>query len=59
MGKSTNNETRSLESWIWGAACSIRDAKGKRRAPAPLKLFGQEYIPEIWAIANTSMAIPQ
>ena len=27
MGKSAHNETRSLESWIWDAACSIRGAR--------------------------------
>ena len=27
MGKSANNESRSLESWIWDAACSIRGAR--------------------------------
>lgn len=30
-------------------------AKGKK--PAPLKLFGQEYIPETWAMANMNMII--
>jgi len=32
-------------------------AKGKRRTVAPLKLFGQEYIPETWAMANMNMII--
>ena len=27
MGESANNEARSLEFWIWEAACSIRGAK--------------------------------
>ncbi len=27
MGKSVHNESRSLESWIWDAACSIRGAR--------------------------------
>jgi type I restriction enzyme M protein len=32
-------------------------AKGKKRTVAPLKLFGQEYIPETWAMANMNMII--
>ena len=31
--------------------------KGGRNAPAPLKLFGQEYTPETWAMANMNMII--
>ena len=34
-----------------------KDAGKKTRAPAPLKLFGQEYIPETWAMANMNMII--
>jgi type I restriction enzyme M protein len=32
-------------------------AKGKKRTVAPLKLFGQEYTPETWAMANMNMII--
>lgn len=32
-------------------------AKGKKRTVAPLKLFCQEFTPEIWAIANMNMII--
>lgn len=32
-------------------------AKGNQRTVAPLKLFGQEYIPETWAMANMNMII--
>ncbi|ASQ90255.1 DNA methyltransferase [Prosthecochloris sp. GSB1] len=32
-------------------------AKGRMRTIAPLKLFGQEYIPETWAMANMNMII--
>lgn len=32
-------------------------AKGRTRTVAPLKLFGQEYIPETWAMANMNMII--
>ena len=32
-------------------------ARGKKRTVAPLKLFGQEYIPETWAMANMNMII--
>jgi type I restriction enzyme M protein len=31
--------------------------KGGKNAPAPLKLFGQEYVPETWAMANMNMII--
>ena len=31
--------------------------KGKKRTIAPLKLYGQEYIPETWAMANMNMII--
>ena len=31
--------------------------KGGRNAPAPLKLFGQEFTPETWAMANMNMII--
>ncbi|MDI6808885.1 MAG: N-6 DNA methylase [Candidatus Eisenbacteria bacterium] len=31
--------------------------KAKRKAYAPLKLYGQEYIPENWAMANMNMII--
>lgn len=30
---------------------------GGRNAPAPLRLFGQEYTPETWAMANMNMII--
>jgi type I restriction enzyme M protein len=33
------------------------NAKGKKRTVAPLKLFGQEYVPETWAMANMNMII--
>lgn len=33
------------------------NAKGKMRTVAPLKLFGQEYVPETWAMANMNMII--
>jgi type I restriction enzyme M protein len=32
-------------------------AQGKARTVAPLKLFGQEYTPETWAMANMNMII--
>ena len=32
-------------------------AKGKKRAADPLKLFGQEFTPETWAMANMNMII--
>jgi len=32
-------------------------AKGKKRTVAPLKLFGQEFTPETWAMANMNMII--
>jgi type I restriction enzyme M protein len=32
-------------------------AKGKRNTVAPLKLYGQEYTPETWAMANMNMII--
>ncbi len=32
-------------------------AKGKKRTIAPLRLFGQEYTPETWAMANMNMII--
>ena len=32
-------------------------AKGKKRTVAPLKLYGQEYIAETWAMANMNMII--
>jgi type I restriction enzyme M protein len=32
-------------------------AKGRTRTVAPLKLFGQEYVPETWAMANMNMII--
>ena len=31
--------------------------KGKKRTVAPLKLFGQEFTPETWAMANMNMII--
>jgi len=35
-----------------------RQSKNRgRNAPAPLKLFGQEYVPETWAMANMNMII--
>ena len=90
--KASPTSTKSLESWIWDAACSIRGAEPGmeiydptcgslgllikcelamergfsnprqsknrgRNAPAPLKLFGQEYIAETWAMANMNMII--
>ena len=45
------SKDKSLESWIWDAACSIRANY------APVKLFGQEYVPETWAMANMNMII--
>ena len=33
------------------------NAKGRMRTVAPLKLFGQEYVPETWAMANMNMII--
>lgn len=33
------------------------NAKGKKRTVAPLKLYGQEYTPETWAMANMNMII--
>jgi type I restriction enzyme M protein len=38
---------------------SPRDASktGGRNAPTPLKLYGQEYVPETWAMANMNMII--
>lgn len=33
------------------------NAKGRKRTVAPLKLFGQEYVPETWAMANMNMII--
>lgn len=32
-------------------------AKGKKRTVAPLKLYGQEYIADTWAMANMNMII--
>ena len=32
-------------------------AKGNKHTVAPLRLFGQEYIPETWAMANMNMII--
>jgi type I restriction enzyme M protein len=32
-------------------------AQGKKRTVAPLKLFGQEFTPETWAMANMNMII--
>jgi len=32
-------------------------AKGKKRTVAPLKLYGQEFTPETWAMANMNMII--
>jgi type I restriction enzyme M protein len=32
-------------------------AKGRVRTVAPLKLYGQEYVPETWAMANMNMII--
>lgn len=41
-----------------GHSCPPSSAKdGGRNARAPLKLFGQEYIPETWAMANMNMII--
>jgi type I restriction-modification system DNA methylase subunit len=34
-----------------------QSAKGKKRTVAPLKLFGQEFTPETWAMANMNMII--
>jgi type I restriction enzyme M protein len=34
-----------------------QSARGKKRTVAPLKLFGQEYVPETWAMANMNMII--
>jgi type I restriction enzyme M protein len=34
-----------------------QNAKGKKRTVAPLKLFGQEFTPETWAMANMNMII--
>ena len=47
-----NGNGKSLESWIWDAACSIRGAKD-----APATLYGQEFTPETWAMANMNMII--
>jgi len=33
------------------------EEKAKGKKPAPLKLFGQEYTPETWAMANMNMII--
>lgn len=41
-----------------GHSCPPFSAKhGGKNAPAPLKLFGQEYVPETWAMANMNMII--
>lgn len=34
-----------------------RAPSGGKNAPAPLNLFGQEYVPETWAMANMNMII--
>ncbi len=34
-----------------------KDKKDKKRTVAPLKLFGQEFTPETWAMANMNMII--
>ena len=40
-----------------GHSCPPSSHEGGKNAPAPLKLFGQEYIPETWAMANMNMII--
>ena len=35
----------------------MKAAKKTKDAPLPLKLFGQEYVPETWAMANMNMII--
>ena len=35
----------------------VKAAKKTKDAPLPLKLFGQEYVPETWAMANMNMII--
>ena len=35
----------------------VKAAKKPKDAPLPLKLFGQEYVPETWAMANMNMII--
>ena len=35
----------------------MKAAKKAKDAPLPLKLFGQEYVPETWAMANMNMII--
>jgi type I restriction enzyme M protein len=41
-----------------GHSCPPSSANhGGKNAPAPLKLFGQEYVPETWAMANMNMII--
>jgi type I restriction enzyme M protein len=36
---------------------TVMEEKAGSKKPAPLKLFGQEYIPETWAMANMNMII--
>jgi len=36
---------------------AMEQAATKGRKPAPLQLFGQEYVPETWAMANMNMII--
>jgi len=43
----------SSASWCWMIKMSLRS----RKTYAPLKLYGQEYIAETWAMANMNMII--
>jgi len=40
-----------------GHSCPPSSGKGGKNTPAPLKLYGQEYIAETWAMANMNMII--
>jgi type I restriction enzyme M protein len=40
-----------------GHSCPPSSSKGGKHSPTPLKLYGQEYVAETWAMANMNMII--
>ena len=71
----TKDNGKSIESWIWDAACSTCGSAGllikceltldekmhprSKKKYAPAKLYGQEYEPSSWAMANMNMIIKE
>ena len=47
----------AMEKKVRGLSSPRKGKEGGWKTPSPIKLFGQEYIPETWAMADMNMTI--